>query len=93
MINNFKSGQLYINGLWVDGTGEKLDSICPVTQQCRWSGLTASKIDVDTAITEARTAFVSWKKTSLDDRKAIVRRFAELLGQNKEHLADFSVKD
>jgi len=85
---NFKSGQLYINGAWVDGAGEKLDSICPVTQQSRWSGLTASKADVDSAIAAARTTFVSWKKTSLDDRKAIIRRFAELLGENKEHLAD-----
>lgn len=80
--------KLFINGTWVDGTGETLDSICPVTQQTLWTGLSASKADVGNAVTAARMAFSTWKKTSLDDRKVIIRRFAELLGEHKEHLAD-----
>ncbi len=81
------SGHLYINGEWQKGQGEVLDSTCPVTQQQVWSGNTATAEDVNDAVTASRSAFSSWKKYTLEQRKAIVRRFAELLGENKEHFA------
>ncbi|WP_250654969.1 succinylglutamate-semialdehyde dehydrogenase [Alkalimarinus coralli] len=85
--NSSASGQLYINGEWKEGQGATLDSICPVSQQKVWSGRSATENDVDNAVTAARTAFASWKKRSIEERKDIVRRFASLLGDNKEHLA------
>lgn len=82
-----QAGHLYINGSWQQGNGSKLTSICPVTQKSVWSGDSATAEDVNSAIIAARNAFSSWKKRSIDDRKSIVRRFAELLGENKEHFA------
>lgn len=82
-----QAGHLYINGSWQQGNGATLTSICPVTQACVWSGESATAEDVNSAIAAARNAFSSWKKRSIDDRKSIVRRFAELLDENKEHFA------
>ncbi|UZE97013.1 succinylglutamate-semialdehyde dehydrogenase [Alkalimarinus alittae] len=93
MTNNTNSslglplGRLYINGLWKEGLGAVLDSLCPVTQQSVWQGNSANADDVNNAISAARHAFSSWKKKSIEDRKNIVRRFAQLLGENKEHFA------
>lgn len=85
--NEIKSGQLYIDGTWQGGEGEAFDSICPVSQMSVWRGQSATASDVDRAIVAARKAFSLWKKVGLDDRIAIIKRYAELLDQHKEHLA------
>ncbi len=43
--------------------------------------------DVDRAIREAHQAFQSWRRTSIDDRAALVGRAAQLLRDRSEHLA------
>ncbi|MFD2231527.1 succinylglutamate-semialdehyde dehydrogenase [Alkalimarinus sediminis] len=82
-----QAGNLYINGSWQLGSGPVLSSVCPVSQESVWSGNSATVDDVNGAITAARQAFASWRKQSVEARKGIVRKFAELLGENKEHIA------
>ncbi len=77
-----------INGLWIKGEGDALKSINPVSQKTVWQGNTATAQQVDEAVDAARAAFPSWRRTSHEDKLALVRRFAELLGENKEHLAE-----
>ena len=52
-----------------------------------WQGNSATEQQVGDAISAARNAFVSWSQTDLDSRIALVERFAEILGENKEALA------
>ncbi len=79
---------LFINGQWVNAQGATFQSLNPVTQKVIWEGNCATSDDVDNAITAARHAFKNWKRKSLDDRIAICRKFAELLKDNQEHLAN-----
>lgn len=78
----------FIAGQWIAGSGEPFQSLNPVTQQAVWEGSSATETDVDAAINAARDAFKDWKRVSLDERIEICRRFAELLKENTEHLAD-----
>ncbi len=79
--------QLFMNGQWQDGTGSELISTNPANNAVVWQGKSASSDDVNLAMQSARAAFPAWKRTSLEARIAIVRRFAELLGEHKEDLA------
>ncbi len=81
------TGQQFINGLWVEGHGDELESFDPVTGDTVWEGTCASLNDVDAAVTEARQAFPGWRRLGVDDREAIVRRFGELLEEHREELA------
>ena len=77
----------YINGVWQDGSGETFVSTNPASNEQIWSGGTATASQVDAAVAAAREAFVSWSLTTLDERLVIIRRYAELVGENKAELA------
>lgn len=48
---------LYINGEWVQGTGQALESINPATEDLIATVDTASNADVDKAVAAARDTF------------------------------------
>jgi len=79
--------QHFVDGVWIDGSGDMFSSVNPVTQQTVWQGRAASGTEVDRAIIAARGAFASWSATSLEDRLAIVRTFAKRLGGEQSTLA------
>src|SRR5690554_680324 len=81
------SGNLYINGLWIQGHGASLESLQPVTGETVWDGNSASVEDVDAAVREARAAFADWKRKSVAGRQTVVEAFAGLLEAHKEELA------
>ncbi|MCH7336392.1 succinylglutamate-semialdehyde dehydrogenase [Acinetobacter sp. NIPH 2699] len=81
-------GALFINGAWVQGHGSALSKTDPVTNQQIWAGHEASQIDVEQACDAARQAFPAWARLALEQRIAIVERFAGLLEQNKNQLAE-----
>ncbi len=81
------SGDLYIDGLWMQGHGEEFESVQPVTGEVVWSGTSANFEDIDAAVREARGAFLEWRKTPLEDRQAIIEAFGKRLEDNKEALA------
>lgn len=78
---------LFINGQWVPGHGAPFQSLNPVSQTPVWSGHGADPTEVHTAVSAAREAFNQWKRTAIEDRIAICRRFAELLQAHQETLA------
>lgn len=82
------TGELFIGGHWEAGTGEPLLSSQPVTGAILWRGATAAPADIDAAMSAARDGFRRWRRYSLEQRRAILQRFAELLEQNRETLAD-----
>ena len=82
------TGQLFINGRWMRGRGAEFPSLNPATGETIWRGSAAAADDVDQAATAARNAFESWGALPFAERENVVRRFAKLLEENKEQLAD-----
>ncbi|MFT5706254.1 MAG: succinylglutamic semialdehyde dehydrogenase [Oceanospirillaceae bacterium] len=78
---------LFIDGTWIEGKGATLTSFDPATGNVFWQGNCASPAQVELAIAAARNAAPSWAQTSLEERSNIVKRFGELLVENKEALA------
>lgn len=77
----------FINGRWSDGSGEIFVSTNPATGETVWEGPAANEADVAAAVAAAREAFVTWSLTSLEDRIAVIRRYADLVNENKPELA------
>lgn len=81
------TGELFIDGLWLQGHGGSFESVQPVTGETVWEGDSANLEDVDAAVREARNAFLKWQRKSFAERQAVVEAFGELLEAHKEELA------
>jgi gamma-glutamyl-gamma-aminobutyraldehyde dehydrogenase len=85
-------------GIFVDGdfraaaSGATFDSVNPATGEVLAAVASADEVDVDAAVTAARSSFESgaWSKTSAAHRKRILLRLAELI---TEHRAEFAILD
>lgn len=78
----------YIDGQWLEGEGHPINSVDPAKKEVIWEAKSASTQQVNQAVEAARNAFVAWSDLEFDARLAIVKRFAELLGENKQMLAE-----
>ncbi|CNB53820.1 succinylglutamate-semialdehyde dehydrogenase [Yersinia ruckeri] len=78
---------LFIQGEWHTGNGESFAKHEPMDQQLLWQARAANEQDVACACASARAAFPIWSATSLEQRVAIIQRFATLLEQHKQQLA------
>ena len=88
MSTNYSDKVQLINGQWQTGLGHDVSSVNPARNDVIWQGKSASPEQVDQAIKSARAAFESWSTISFDERVSIVTKFAELLGENKDALAN-----
>lgn len=84
---------LWINGKWVAGQGDVLQSTDPARNEVVWEGRCATAEQVEEAISAARGAFPEWARTPFTKRLDIAKRFATLLEENKEELALAIAKD
>lgn len=73
----------FIDGQWLAGEGKPFESTDPAKNEVIWQGAAASAAQVDAAVKAARAAFYHWADMSLEDRLTIVRRYADLLGEQK----------
>ncbi|WP_026960156.1 succinylglutamate-semialdehyde dehydrogenase [Aliagarivorans taiwanensis] len=76
-----------INGQWQAGQGSRFQSLDPAKNQLLWEGASASPEQVDQAVAAARAAQFAWFQLGLEQRLVIIKRFAELLAENKTELA------
>lgn len=76
-----------INGQWLAGTGKEFTSLNPAKNEVVWQGISASNVQVADAVKSARNAFANWSALTHLERLAIVKRFGELLLENKSRLA------
>lgn len=83
----------FINGEWVAGQGHAIKSVDPAKNAVIWEGQSASANQVDAAVKAARAAAPDWARKSVDARLAIIKRFGELLEQNKDALAKVIAKE
>ena len=81
------TGELFIDGLWLEGHGTSFESVQPVTGDTIWEGTSANLEDVDAAVREARNAFLKWRRKSFAERQAVVEAFRDQLEAHKEELA------
>lgn len=66
------SNSLFINGVWLQGSGATFEKTNPVDNQTVWSGAEATATDVEQACQAARIAFPAWARLPLAERVAIV---------------------
>jgi len=78
---------LFLDGKWIDGAGEKFSSWNPATGEVFWTGRSASEREVEAAIRSAHRAGLDWALQPLSERAEILRKFRDLLQQEKENLA------
>ncbi|WP_339723174.1 succinylglutamate-semialdehyde dehydrogenase [uncultured Paraglaciecola sp.] len=77
----------FIAGNWLAGEGHDISSIDPAKKSIIWQAKSATQEQVDSAVSAARSAFVAWSNLSFETRLSYVKKFAELLGENKQALA------
>lgn len=75
-----------INGKLV-GASKTRHAINPATKKASWEVPIASPQDVDEAVAAARTAFKTWSKTSVEERKAALNGLAAEL---EKYTAEFA---
>jgi len=86
--------KLFINGEWVDAaSGETFESLDPYMAR-PWAEIPrADGRDVDSAVSAAQSARAGWGKTLGKDRARLLRRLAELIQENAEHLGQVETRD
>ncbi len=66
----------------------QFQSLNPATGDIFWTGEMASTDSVYRAIAAAKTAFKDWSNTSLDERISVLKRYADILTEHKDDIAD-----
>ncbi|MFV8570632.1 succinylglutamate-semialdehyde dehydrogenase [Marinobacter sp. SBS5] len=76
-----------INGEWFEGLGAQFSSLNPATGELFWRGQAADEGQVSQAVQAARAASARWAEIGFEQRVSVARKFAELLGEQKEAFA------
>ncbi|KOS68768.1 aldehyde dehydrogenase [Lysinibacillus contaminans] len=80
--------KLYINGKWTEGSeGKTIAAYNPSNGEKLADFIDASHADVDAAVEAAQNAFKTWKHVSIEERSKLLLQIADLIDENREHLA------
>ncbi|MEK7264946.1 MAG: succinylglutamate-semialdehyde dehydrogenase [Pseudomonadota bacterium] len=85
--------KLFINGEWRDGRGPVIRSVDPSTGEQIFEAASATREEVASAISAARSAFEGWALTPLERRIAILERFRDFVQRDAEELARLISKE
>lgn len=83
---------VYINGEWVK-TANKLEVRNPATNEVIEAVSTVGKVETEFAISSAKRAFKSWKKTTFPQRVKYLEKVSYLLEKQSEELAQIITKE
>jgi betaine-aldehyde dehydrogenase len=83
----------FVNGLHVQGSGERFESINPATGLAFAAVYDASQADVDAAVAAAHAGFLVWSAMTATERGRILRRAVEILRSRNDELAVLEVQD
>ena len=86
----------YIYGKWTAGSGGSVDVLNPFDGSVVEAVDQAAPDDVAAAVAAARAAFDDprgWRATSVDERAGVLRRVADLLQRDREHIARVETLD
>jgi succinylglutamic semialdehyde dehydrogenase len=87
MTSNPSKGELYLNGQWITGQGETLQSINPADNQVLWEGRMATGEDVSVAVNAAHKALAHWAALPWEERSCILQAFAQQVTLKKNELS------
>lgn len=73
---------------WIAGSGEKLASINPTTNETIASVIQATAADYEAAIAAAQAAFTTWRRTPAPKRGELIRDLGNALREYKEPLGE-----
>lgn len=85
-MNNKKTH--YVNGEWLQGDGEPIFSISPVTEETIWAGQSPSGGQVENAVVAASSAFSRWAHMEIAKRSRYLHRFVEIVQSRALDLAE-----
>ncbi len=84
----YKDTLLFINGTWREGRDGKSENVLnPANGQVLGTVANASHSDLDDAIASAQAGFQVWRKTSGEDRAAILHKTAALIAERSNEIA------
>lgn len=87
-VNLQNEYSLFIGGKWRPASDNKtFSSYCPANGEKLADCAEATKQDVDDAVNAAWKAFETWKDTTPTERAKILNKIADIIDENKEHLA------
>jgi acyl-CoA reductase-like NAD-dependent aldehyde dehydrogenase len=75
------------------GGGQQLDVINPATGEVFAHCPRATRAQLDQAVAAARRTGASWRGTSFEHRRALIRRMAEALNAHKQELAELLTRE
>jgi succinylglutamic semialdehyde dehydrogenase len=79
---------LFIDGRWIDGSGDTFHSTNPATEEAVWQGQAANHSDVDRAVEAAYHAQTGWANTPIEKRIALLESFVAQLKVNRARLVE-----
>ncbi|APL95514.1 aldehyde dehydrogenase family protein [Sphingomonadales bacterium 56] len=86
--------KIYVDGQWRTPTGERhIDVVNPATEAVIGSIGVASKADVDDAVAAARRAFLTFSRTSREERIDLLGRVLGAYVARRQELADALVEE
>src|SRR5919109_301502 len=84
----------FIGGEWVDAaSGETFESLSPATGESIGVFPKSGPEDVDRAVEAAKAAFEQWRLVPAPRRGEILFRFAQLLTEHKEDVAQLMARE
>jgi aldehyde dehydrogenase (NAD+) len=93
-ITGTKKFRNYVGGAWVDAAGgETFESIVPATGDAIGEFPRSTAEDVDRAVAAAKEAYDDWRLTPAPKRAEVLYRFANLLVEHKDDLADLMSRE
>jgi len=75
------------------GSDRSLDVINPATERVFARCPAATQAQLDQAVAAARRAFETWRRTSYEERAAVLKRVAEMLRQHQGALAELLTRE
>jgi len=85
---------MYINGEWVQAeSGDSFDVINPGTGEVVSQVPNGGKSEAISAVDAAHKAFKSWSQTSSYERSALIKKWHDLILENKEDVAKILVEE
>ncbi|RFU49865.1 NAD-dependent succinate-semialdehyde dehydrogenase [Paraburkholderia sp. DHOC27] len=86
--------RLFIDGTWVEATGDKHSDIYdPLSGQIIGRLVHASKADLAAAVAASRTGFGAWRRRSAFNRSKIIRAAADLLRERAPQIAALMTRE
>jgi aldehyde dehydrogenase (NAD+) len=77
--------QFFVDGAWAAATGGAESPVVnPATEQCIGMVKSCSKADIDRAFACARKAFAPWRRSTLEERRAVLERLGAALAARSD---------